>query len=203
MAIFNPIVPLSTESPGVFPAQNNGNFTRLKTLISGDHIFNDSDAANDGTHKQVTTTFRADPTSLPMDTNGMIFNKLDTVSNASQLYWYDGTNIEQMTGQTKVLTGKATVAADTSLVIFANPGYTYMAIAWGAEVSTSEKYTLRLMMKQPTTNVKVIVEASGSASDMAKNVSFNFGPGSDLRIKNNNTSSMDLIWTLNITRLAP
>ncbi len=197
---FNAIVPLSTTSPGVFPAQNNTNFTRLKTIISGDHIFNDTQADNDGTHKQVTITFRADPTSLPTGTNGIMFSKLDAaVSNAAQVYWYNGTTIQQMTGQTHYLTGKATLNAGDQLQIFANPGYTYVAQAWGAVQGDNTRFKLKLCMKQTSGSTSTIDE-SGSPGT---NVNFAFDGSLNLFITNPSSSSLSLIWAVSVIRLIP
>ncbi len=202
---FNAIVPLSTQSPGLFPAQNNTNYTRLKTLISGDHIFNDTAPGatpnNDGTHKQVTVTFRADPAALPTDTNGIMFSKLDaTVSNAAQLYWYNGSTIEQMTGQSLVLTGKASLTSLDTTMAFPNPGYNYTAMGWIAVQSTNARYILQLIMRQgaglPGKRIKEIVFEDGSG------LTFGYS-GEDLKIKNNSSGTLNIIWNLNVTRLIP
>lgn len=46
-------IPNSAQSPGIFPAQSIDNFTRLKTIISSNHKFNDSAAADDGYHQNI------------------------------------------------------------------------------------------------------------------------------------------------------
>jgi hypothetical protein len=47
---YDNVIPVATQSPGVFPAQSQENFTRLKTIIDADHQFNDAVASNDGYH---------------------------------------------------------------------------------------------------------------------------------------------------------
>lgn len=113
---FNTIVPNGAQSPGIFPAQNNANFTRLQKIISGDHQFNNSVAANDGCHKQATyinkPTDQLPVTSLPTGTNLMSFAKT-TFDTVPDLWLFDGTNTQyQYTWRT--LTG--TVSMTTSPV---------------------------------------------------------------------------------------
>lgn len=92
---FNIIVPNGAQSPGIFPAQNNANFSRLQTLIAGDHQFNNSVAANDGCHKQATyinkPTDQLPVTALPTGTNLMSFTK-NASDNVPDLWLFDGTN---------------------------------------------------------------------------------------------------------------
>jgi hypothetical protein len=86
---YNPNRPNAGESPGVFPAQANTNFTRLKTLINADHVFNDTAAATDGVHRQMTMVARSTPGSLPAGTNAIAYTKLDSAGRA-QLRYYNG-----------------------------------------------------------------------------------------------------------------
>ena len=121
-------VPNSGQSPGIFPAQNNTNFSRLQAIISGDHVFNNTAQADDGVHKQVTLVARGDPVSLPSGTNGIFYNKL--VSSVSQLFYYNGTTVQQITpgsggggggGGTNVITGTVTLNSVTYSTISALP----------------------------------------------------------------------------------
>lgn len=89
---FNVNVPLASTSPGLFPAQNIANYGRLQALISGDHQFNNSAAANDGKHKQVTYINRADPTGpLPAGTDFIGYTK-DASDGIADTWGYDGSN---------------------------------------------------------------------------------------------------------------
>ena len=56
---FDPAIPLSGDSPSIFPAQNQTNYTRLQTIIGADHQFNLSATANDGYHNVVHLTQQA------------------------------------------------------------------------------------------------------------------------------------------------
>lgn len=84
-------VPNAGQSPGLFPAQNNTNFSRLKAIQSGDHVFNDTAQPDDGVHKQSTMVARTDPSSLPAGTNGM--NYVKTFGSTAMPFYYDGTSI--------------------------------------------------------------------------------------------------------------
>lgn len=56
---FNPLIPLPSDSPGIFPAQNQANMTRLQTLLGADHQFNLTAAADDGYHNLIHMTQQA------------------------------------------------------------------------------------------------------------------------------------------------
>lgn len=86
---FNATIPNPSQSPGVFPAQNATNFARLKTIISGDHVFNDTAAANDGIHKQITLVNRTDPASIPVGGNGIQYTKNNGLSQPQE-FFYNG-----------------------------------------------------------------------------------------------------------------
>ncbi len=95
---FNITVPSAGQSPGLFPPQNNTNFSVLKNIIDRDHIFNDTPAIGDnsGTHRQVTMIARAPPSSLPTGTNSIAYTWIDAFGRA-QLIFYDGTTHVQLT----------------------------------------------------------------------------------------------------------
>ncbi len=91
---FNPSVPNAAQSPGLFPAQNSTNFTRLKTIINADHVFNDTAQTTDGLHRQVTLINRATPVVLPAGSNGILYSKLDTLSATQLNFWNGVTNFQ-------------------------------------------------------------------------------------------------------------
>ena len=88
---FNPGYPSASQSPGLFPAQGNTNFARIKANFDTEHVFNDSAQVTDGVHRQMTMIARADPVALPAGTNGMIYNK--TTGSTALPYYYDGASI--------------------------------------------------------------------------------------------------------------
>jgi len=81
-------VPNAGQSPGLFPAQGNDNFTRLKTIIGANHKFNDSAATDDGYHQNVKML----PVSTPGN-DGTVGQAFVNSSNANnELYFKDGLN---------------------------------------------------------------------------------------------------------------
>ena len=95
MPTFQTDCPNTNQSPGLFPAQANGNWLVLQDEINRDHVFNDTPNAipstdNSGTHRQVTLTDRLDPVALPAGTNGIIYLKDGKVS------YFNGTSLFQL-----------------------------------------------------------------------------------------------------------
>lgn len=81
-------VPNASQSPALFPSQANDNFSRLKTIITSNHKFNDSAAADDGYHQNVKML----PISTPGNdaTVGQAFVNSSLASN--ELFFKDGLN---------------------------------------------------------------------------------------------------------------
>ena len=119
---FNIVVPNAGQSPGVFPAQNNTNFSRLKTIINADHNFTDSIAASEGAHKKATfINLSPQPIGFPAGTNGILYSFPDS-DGASQLRWYNGASDQQVTGGDNLLaSGTAVVATNSVAVIYTLP----------------------------------------------------------------------------------
>jgi hypothetical protein len=67
---FNPAVPLNSDSPSIFPAQNQTNMARLQTIVGADHQFNLSAAADDGYHNIIHMTQQAPSGALPATGRG-------------------------------------------------------------------------------------------------------------------------------------
>lgn len=94
-------VPNASQSPGVFPAQNNTNFTRLLTIINEDHKFNLSAASDDGYHKIIhyinqSGTF-GDNTPTPIPGTGLGYTKTvstsgTTVATGEHFCFHQGTS---------------------------------------------------------------------------------------------------------------
>lgn len=68
---FSVTVPNASQSPGLFPAQANTNFTRLKTITDADHQFNDTAAATDGYHKRVSYINQPTLPAVPASANAI------------------------------------------------------------------------------------------------------------------------------------
>lgn len=129
---FTILAPNAAQSPGLFPAQNNTNFTRLQAIINQEHNFLNTaptPVESQGIHKQCTFINRASPGSLPAG-NGILYSKPDAYG-ATQLRWYNGSSDNQITGLPIVI-GIGSIALITAIpsVIFTVPassfGYFYM-----------------------------------------------------------------------------
>lgn len=93
---FSIIVPNANQSPGIFPAQNNTNFSRLKAIINSDHNFLDTTAPTQGSHKKVSMiNLPTAPTGL--DSNSAILYSIGDSLGQSQLHFYNGANDFKLT----------------------------------------------------------------------------------------------------------
>lgn len=130
---FSIIVPNASQSPGLFPAQNNTNFQRIKDIVNNDHNWTDSSSASQGIHRQATFINRGTPVGLPAG-NGVLYSQADG-TGASQLRWYNGATDTPVTrvGQILIGTGSkalTTVSSGNMFTVPANSfGYIYMWIA--------------------------------------------------------------------------
>lgn len=91
---FDPNIPNSAQSPYLAPSQISTNMGRLKTIINAEHVFNDTTGVTDGVHRQMTMVARANPSSLPAGTNGIVYNKVE--GSTALPYYYDGTSVFKM-----------------------------------------------------------------------------------------------------------
>ena len=183
---FDASVPNPSQSPGLFPAQGNTNFTRLKTIINADHVFNDSAQVTDGVHKQARLINHAIavPGDLPAGTNGMVYSWLDANSQ-SQLRFYNGTNDYQLTplgaAPTKV-TGTSALAAGASTVVYTIPNNSQGTILVTDISPTAGNYEYYLFFKAGAAYVLLRQMEKGNSSAVNRPV-VTVG-GSDLSIFN-------------------
>ena len=82
---YNALIPLNSDSPSIFPAQSQANYTRLQTLVSADHQFNLSVAADDGYHNLIHMTQQAPSGALAA--TGRLYVK--TTGGFVQLFYMD------------------------------------------------------------------------------------------------------------------
>ena len=92
---FDSNIPNGSQSPGLFPSQNQTNMVRLKAIIEGDHVFNDSFAVNDGVHKQSTYVNRTDPASVPAGADSIVYGKVSS-DVVNELWYYDSVTPRQL-----------------------------------------------------------------------------------------------------------
>lgn len=194
------IVPNAGQSPGLFPAQNNANFNRLKTIINSDHVFNDTAQADDGIHRQVTLVNRsAAPVGLVTGANAMLYSFPDS-NSATQLYWYDGATIQQLTPYQFLLpiriVDTRAFAGNETFTIYADPGFRYCGTAW-AMITNSIIFRFYNILRSDTNDIHELDSNSGSSS--RPTLSFS---GNALQITNNDSNPQTLTWSLIINRIS-
>ncbi len=189
---YDPSVPNAAQSPGLFPPQNSTNFTRLKTLINADHVFNDTAQTTDGVHRQVTLIARAIPVVLPAGTNAILYTALDSVGQA-QLNFYNGVLNFTLTPPPLRVVGTATIGASSQTTIYADPGFFY-AGSGVTFVSGSSVSSFSYLVKSGSNNAKKVLD-SGTGFP-----TFQFS-GNDLQVKNNTTNPQTVYWSVTINRV--
>jgi hypothetical protein len=184
---FNASVPLSSDSPSIFPPQNQGNMARLQTLFSGDHQFNLTAAANDGYHNLIHMTLQA-PTGVLAST-GRLYVK--TATSVVQLYYMDSAGIEyQITpiaaAPTKITGSVALAGSATSGTVYTIPDNSQGTIFVNyITPNAGDFYRYYLFYKSGTTfTERVLLAASSNTSRPDISIS-----SSNIRIVNGNSSA--------------
>ena len=195
---FNANVPNAAQSPGLFPPQSNTNNTRLRAIINVDHLFSDSASATQGFHKQVSMLTRADPVGLG-SANGIFYTKVDA-NGRSQIYWYNGVNVQQVSGYDDILpmriTGNASVnAAQSTSVLNVAYDWSGSGYVWYVNGSTFRWSNFIFMRVGANTTRFMVAESSSSLS-----VPVFIFTGTDLRVGNNDGSTQTLFWSCIINK---
>lgn len=187
---FSIIVPNASQSPGLFPSQNNTNFQRIKDIVNAEHNFADSSSLSQGMHKQCTMINRAVPVGLTAG-NGILYSNNDT--GASELYWFNGSKNVQITPATGQL-ASGTIAIDnvSNADIFEVPqssfGYLYLwidnvntiALSFWSSSATNVTLTRASMIDgqsstsiQPVRFANSVISSTRHILAIATNASFN------------------------------
>lgn len=114
---FNPLVPLSTDSPGIFPAQNQTNMSRLQTLLGADHQFNLTATANDGYHNLIHMQPQA-PTGA-LANIGRLYVKTGPDGQICLYYMNDAGTEYAVTPTDIILTGTVNIVASNTFYTIA------------------------------------------------------------------------------------
>jgi hypothetical protein len=197
---FNPAVPLNSDSPGIYPAQNQVNMARLQTIISADHQFNLTAAANDGYHNLIHLTQQAPAGALAA--TGRVYAK--TVSGLVQLFYMDDAGTEyQITpasaGPTPTkVTGSVALAGNaTSGTIYTIPNNSQGTIFVNYIVPAGNFYRYYLFYKSGGSFVDAgLVLASSNTSRPDISIS-----GSNIRVVNGNSSARTVAYYINVVSI--
>lgn len=197
---FSVTVPNANQSPGLFPAQNNTNFQRLKDMINNDHIFSDAFVPQEGTHKKVTlTNLFPTPSGALAFGNGIIYCD-DDPQGKSQVNWYNGDTHQALSGLDRSfalkVSGNVSLASSASATVFPNPGYNYSGTFW-ATIQNQASFSFYSIIRAGINNVNLI---DGSSGGFAAQPTMSF-TGNDIRVTNNSTQTRIISWTMIYTRL--
>lgn len=197
---YNVTVPNATQSPGVFPAQSNTNFDRLKAIINQEHNFLDTEpvpADSQGIHRRCTFINQATPVALPAG-NGILYSANDA-GGLAQLNWYNGTSNVQITPGVVTVVGSANVNAAAFETILANPGYDYVAWGWVTYNQSQSVGSPAVFVASKFSATNGVISNTHQTSFIPISYS-----GSNLRFQNSVIPAgvQTFNWALSITRLS-
>ncbi len=195
---FNPNVPNASQSPGIFPAQNNTNFNRLKTIINADHVFNDSAQTTDGIHRQCTMVSRAVPMVLPAGSNAILYSWVDGLGQ-TQLRFYNGNTDEIITKEIDEspirIVGSQVIGANSDFICFANPGYAWAGTGW-AVISNTNRFSFYNMLRSGGNDIHEQDQNGSSRPTLT------FNGSNDVVIANTQNTTNTCVWSLIINRIS-
>ena len=151
---FNPSIPLNSDSPSIFPAQSQTNYTRLQTLLGADHQFNTTAAANDGWHNLIHMTQQS-PASAPVAATGRLYSKVS--AGQMQLFFMDDTAVASKNYQiTPTLPIRAAVNFDAAGTIRGS-AYNVLSVTKNG----NGDYTVNFLVASPMPDNNYIVLVTG------------------------------------------
>ncbi len=191
---FNAAVPLNSDSPAIFPSQNQVNMSRLQTLLGANHQFNLTAAADDGYHNLIVMTEQAPTGALPG------YGRLYVRTNAGvvQLFYMDSTGREiQITPDDLLnpikVNGSQSLGSGASTTIFA-PSYDYTGFGTVFRAGTNNQGTYNFMRSGGNTD-NHLLDSNGSNFPT---LSYS---GTALRVTNNSGGTQTIVWSLMVNRL--
>ena len=193
---FDANVPNGGQSPGLFPAQNNTNFTRLKTIINADHVFNDTGQDTDGIHRQMTLVDRDTPTVLLTGSNSITYGKLAS-DNSSDVWFYNGTLNNQLNWRELQGTCNMTSSFSDIVAIPANCyGYIYLFkdIAPNGQYVSSGTFASNNSVTNGYSYAEKFISGSGATQLIFLGFSGAGASALTLKGKNDNGSFYNGVW---------
>lgn len=184
---FDASIPQSGQSPSLFPAQNQTNMSRLKTIISANHQFNDAVDASDGKHNFCQFPEQASDPS--------------TAANEFALYAKEAQSVSQLVARRENNGSLLNITAGsaTNTTAQAAAGYTCipggLLLQWGVtgNIGAGATSVINFNTNFSAAAYNVITTQSGtSSSDANGNVSsFNAG---NFTIKNSGSNAHAFYW---------
>mgnify|MGYP001235011337 CR=1 FL=1 len=157
---FNAAVPLNSDSPSIFPSQNQTNMARLQTLLGADHQFNLSAAADDGYHNLIHMSQQAPSGALAA--TGRYYAK----SSAGRIhaFYMDDTGAEYQVSPTMPIRAAVNFAGNGG--IGAAPIRSQFNIS-GVNHDATGLYTITFSTAMPNTDYIVIATGMRTGSSNA------------------------------------
>lgn len=193
---YNPSVPLNSDSPAIFPAQAQTNFTRLQQVMGADHQFNLIAAANDGWHTLIHMIPQA-PAGV-LAATGRLYSK--SSAGIIQLFYMDNNGTEyQLTPQSATevskITGTAALGGGGTTSAL-NPAYDYTGFGTVYINNTNVHRTYNFMKSGANVDIHELDSNAGGVSRPELYYS-----GTDLRVRNNSGLAQFVVWSLMINRI--
>lgn len=197
MPTFDASIPLSSDSPALFPSQSQDNFSVLNTIISRDHQFNNTPSGGDnsGYHNLVHMIPQTIPTLIAGI--GQFYTK--DVSGVVQLFFMDSAGVEyQITpiSSSSSLTykGSATLTGTPTVILPTATVPSYTGILTVVKAGSSDGFKTFTLYKDVFGDNSSRINSSGSSFDCI----VSFSAGGDLRIEGSGSTSV--FWTLNLVK---
>ena len=200
---YNIVVPNANQSPGLFPAQNNTNFQRIKEIIDNNHLFTDSASQTQGYHKQVSMINLTIAPAALVGANAITYSIVDANGQA-QLHFYNGVADYTLTPPGDLypsrIAGVSTLAAGASITIYADPGFRYVGTGWAVRQDTIF-FTYYNFLRSGSNLIHVLDEADTPGTNPELRFSTTAGFLNDLQVKNPSGSTRTIAWCLNVSRI--
>ncbi len=193
---FNALIPLASDSPGLFPAQCQTNWSRLQTIISADHQFNLSAATNDGYHTLIRLIPQA-PSGVLLGT-GRLYSK--SALGQINLHYMDDAGTEYLMTppwalSTQKIAGSISLASGASTNAL-NVSYDFTGFGFVFINGLNVQRTYSFMRSGSAVDIKELDDNQGGVS----RPSLQF-VGTILTARNNDSSSQTVVWSLMVNRL--
>jgi len=194
---FDASIPLTGDSPALFPNQSQTNFARLQALVSADHQFNITSAANDGYHNLVHMQI---PNPLPtgaLASLGRLYAK--TVSGEAQLHYMDSAGVEyQITPDSSnsslAFKGSVVTTGSPQTILLGSVIPNYTGILTVIRAGSSDGFKTFTLYKDAFGDNSSQINSSGASFSC----SVSFTVGGDLQIN----VSQFVTWTLNAVKIS-
>lgn len=201
---FSTNVPNASQSPGLFPTQNQTNFTRLQTIISTDHVFNNTaDTGTDGIHKKVSMQTRTSvPPSRPAGASAVLYTALDTDTNP-QLYYWNGVVVTQLTPLAQTpntpyrYVSQSSLSGGSSATLYPDPGFLYAGTIF-LYYMTTNTYKFYNVIRSGSNDIHVL-DSNGSSTPTIDATTF--ASTNNIVVTNEDSAPQIVVFALNAVKI--